>query len=70
MNSANQLRDTILHCPHCGHTIHLDIDISEEEQNYQDECAACGGDIHVRLHREIGDDKLHVQIDANDEQIY
>lgn len=70
MSSSEKLRDTTLHCPQCGHNIHLDIDISEDEQDYQDECAACGSDIHVRLYREIGDDKIHVQVDADDEQYY
>lgn len=70
MNSSEKLRDTTLHCPQCGHNIHLDIDTSEDEQDYQDECAACGSDIHIRLYREIGDDKIHVQVDADDEQYY
>ncbi|RUO31667.1 CPXCG motif-containing cysteine-rich protein [Aliidiomarina sedimenti] len=70
MAATTQLKDAILHCPHCGHNVHLDIDISEEEQDYQDECAACGGDIHIRIHRDIGDGKLHVSVDADDEQYY
>lgn len=69
MNDSS-LREATLQCPHCGHHINLEIDTSEEEQDYQDECAACGDDIHVRLHRDIGDDKLHVRIDADDEQYY
>lgn len=68
--SNENLKDTILQCPHCGHNIHLDIDISEEEQNYQDECPACGDSIHIRLGRNLGDDKLHLSVDADDEQIY
>lgn len=69
MNESS-VRETTLQCPHCGHHIKLDIDISEEEQDYQDECAACGDDIHVQVYRDIGDDKLHVRIDADDEQYY
>ncbi|RUO25585.1 CPXCG motif-containing cysteine-rich protein [Aliidiomarina minuta] len=70
MSDTSKVRDTIVHCPHCGHSIHLDVDISEEEQDYQDECPACGGDIHVRMHRDVGDGKLHLKVDADDEQYY
>ncbi|MCL5050135.1 CPXCG motif-containing cysteine-rich protein [Aliidiomarina maris] len=68
--SEAKVKDTVVQCPMCGHTIHLDIDISVEEQDYQDECPACGESIHVRLHREVGDDRLHVKVDADDEQYY
>jgi hypothetical protein len=50
--------------------VHLDVDISEEEQDYQDECRNCGGDIHVRIHRSVGDNKIHLVVDADDEQYY
>ncbi|MGX5914038.1 CPXCG motif-containing cysteine-rich protein [Aliidiomarina sp. Khilg15.8] len=70
MADPNELQDATLHCPHCGHTVHLDVDISEEEQDYQDECRNCGGDIHVRIHRSIGDNKIHLVVDADDEQYY
>lgn len=65
-----QLRNLSLECPHCGHNIPLEIDTTEEAQDYQDECAACGDSIRVQLYRDVGDDKLHVRIDAEDEQYY
>ncbi|RUO36609.1 CPXCG motif-containing cysteine-rich protein [Aliidiomarina sanyensis] len=65
-----KLFDARVHCPHCGHTVHLDVDTSEDEQNYEDECPNCGDSIYVTMHREIGDDKIHLRVTADDEQYY
>ncbi|MCC5854941.1 MAG: CPXCG motif-containing cysteine-rich protein [Idiomarina sp.] len=68
--SEERVQDTIVHCPHCGHNVHLGVDLSEDEQDYLDECAACGGEIHLMLYRDIGDDRMHLKVYADDEQYY
>lgn len=68
--STEGLQDASVECPHCGHHIHLDIELSEDSQRYQDECPACGGDILLEIHRSPADDRLHLRISADDEQYY
>ena len=46
MNEEN-LKSVPVKCPHCGHNTFLDIDASEGNQDYQEECSACGDLIHV-----------------------
>lgn len=66
-----KLHDAAAHCPHCGHTIHFYVDLSEDEpQNYEEECPVCGDILYVELFRDVGDDKFHVRIKADDEQYY
>ena len=68
--NTEKLYDAKAHCPHCGHSLHLDIDVSEEPQHFTEECAACGDLFYLHLYRSVGDDKLHLQVSAEDEQIY
>lgn len=64
------LNSVVVRCPHCGHTTALDIDNSEGNQDYQDECSACGDLIHVQLQVDELHNKTKVRIDGNDEQFY
>lgn len=68
--SEERIKDTRIHCPHCGHNVHVNVDLSEDEQDYLDECQACGGEIHLHLFLNTGEDRLHLMVDADDEQIY
>ncbi|CUS48883.1 MAG: cysterine-rich protein [Idiomarinaceae bacterium HL-53] len=68
--SEERIQDAIVHCPHCGHSVHVDIDLSEDEQDYMDECQACGGEIHLQLSLQPSDEKYHLHINADDEQYY
>lgn len=68
--SEERVQDAVVHCPHCGHNVHVDVDLSEDNQDYMDECQACGGDIHLHLFLSPGDERFHLQINADDEQYY
>ncbi|EGN74983.1 hypothetical protein A28LD_1445 [Idiomarina sp. A28L] len=68
--NTKKIHDTKLQCPHCGHNIHLDVDLSEEQQSFDDECRACGEIIYLHLYRNAADDRLHLQISSGDEQYY
>lgn len=67
---TEKIHETKVHCPNCGHNIHLDIDLSEEQQDFDDECRACGAVIYLRLYRDAADDRFHLQIRSDDEQYY
>lgn len=69
MNDA-KLHDAAVHCPFCGHQIHVSIDASEGDQDYQDECRACGNDIHLVVHVDHLVEKIVVRIKSDDENYY
>lgn len=64
------LATVTIRCPHCGHTTVIDLDTSAGDQDYQEECEACGDIIHVQLSVDERHNKTSVRIDANDEQFY
>ncbi|MGM0482156.1 MAG: CPXCG motif-containing cysteine-rich protein [Pseudomonadota bacterium] len=64
------LNTITVRCPHCGQTTQLVIDKSDGNQDYQDECSACGDLIHVQLQVDELNKKTKVRIDGNDEQFY
>lgn len=57
-------------CPHCGNHIHVDLDISEGDQNYYENCAACCNAIHFNMHIDYALNKVELHIDSDDEQIF
>lgn len=63
------LQRTIV-CPHCGHHTTVELDATQGDQDYQDECLACGATIHLRLHRDELKDRLQLFVDTDDEQIF
>ncbi|MGM0905552.1 MAG: CPXCG motif-containing cysteine-rich protein [Pseudomonadota bacterium] len=69
MNEEN-LQSVPVKCPHCGHNTFLDIDASEGNQDYQEECSACGDLIHVQLQIDEVNQQARVKVDGNDEQFY
>lgn len=60
---------TIL-CPHCGHHTHIDLDPSNGDQDYYEECANCCQELHVKTHIDEALQRLDIAIDADDEQFY
>ncbi|RUO77676.1 CPXCG motif-containing cysteine-rich protein [Idiomarina seosinensis] len=64
------LKSILVRCPHCGHNTSLEIDQSEGDQDYQEECSACGELFHVQLTVDELQQKTRVKIDGNDEQFY
>ena len=48
------LKDERITCPHCGHHIFVELDPSEGDQDYYEECPACCCEIHLNMpHRRI-----------------
>ncbi len=68
--NAEKLYDASIRCPHCGHHIHMTIDPSSGNQDYQDECRACGGDIHMVVELDEVHDKIVVHVHSDDENFY
>lgn len=57
-------------CPHCGHHVMIELDISGGDQDYYDECAACCREIHFNLHIDRVYNKVELNIDSDDEQVF
>ncbi|MCF2859533.1 CPXCG motif-containing cysteine-rich protein [Pseudoalteromonas sp. SMS1] len=65
-----QLYHQRISCPHCGHHIFIDLDTSEGDQDYYEDCAACCNPIHLNMHIDEAINKLELRIDSDDEQIF
>ncbi|AWL11823.1 hypothetical protein HMF8227_01345 [Saliniradius amylolyticus] len=59
-----------IECPHCGHHLHIELDYSQGDQNYYEDCTNCCNPIHLQLHIDEEHKKLSVRIDGDDEQLY
>lgn len=57
-------------CPHCGKFIEAEIDATNGDQDFYDECSACCNSIHFRLLHDEQHNKLQLIVDADDEQIF
>ena len=64
------LKHTTITCPHCGHPMHIELDCSEGDQDYYDECSNCCESIHLNMHINPLAKKLELSISADDEQLY
>lgn len=59
-----------IECPHCGHHVHFYFDVSNGDQNYYEDCPACCNAIHIDVHLNSALQKVELQLDADNEQIY
>ncbi len=57
-------------CPHCGFHTAVELDASQGDQEYYEECQACCNPIHLRLHCDEMHNRLQLYVDADDEQIF
>ncbi|MDP5253424.1 MULTISPECIES: CPXCG motif-containing cysteine-rich protein [unclassified Vibrio] len=57
-------------CPHCGHHYRLTLDTSEGDQDYYEDCVACCHPIHLTLSVDHIHERVALQLDADDEQIF
>ncbi len=57
-------------CPHCGHNMSVDIDDSNGDQDFFEECSNCCNEFHINLHLDDLHSKLDVNIVSEDEQFY
>ncbi|NMP32443.1 CPXCG motif-containing cysteine-rich protein [Thalassotalea sp. M1531] len=64
------LEEKRIECPHCGHHLHIVLDPTAGDQNYYDECPACCCDIHLDMHIDEVRQKIDLQVDADDEQVF
>lgn len=69
-NSSNLVKMATFDCPHCAHSMHLELDFSNGDQDFFDECPNCCHDIHIRLHQDDLHRNFDVNIVSDDEQIY
>ncbi|MCG9760637.1 MULTISPECIES: CPXCG motif-containing cysteine-rich protein [Pseudoalteromonas] len=59
-----------IECPHCGHHIFVNLDTSEGDQDYYEDCAACCNPIHLNMHLDQVHNKLELRVDSDDEQVF
>ena len=57
-------------CPHCGPHTHLDLDVSNGDQDYYEECTNCCQEIHIKTHFDEVKRAIDIAFDADDEQFY
>ncbi|WP_026972399.1 CPXCG motif-containing cysteine-rich protein [Aliagarivorans marinus] len=59
-----------IRCPNCGHHTSVELDASNGDQEFYEDCHVCCHSIHCRLERDELSDKLRLYVDADDEQIF
>lgn len=64
------LKHTDVSCPHCGHPVHLDLDCSNGDQDYIEDCTNCCNPIHLNLHLNELHRKVELSVISDNEQIY
>lgn len=64
------IKHSTISCPHCGHPMHLDLDFSQGDQDYYEDCSNCCSPIHLNTHINTIDKKLEVAVSSDDEQLY
>lgn len=65
-----KLKYTDIQCPHCGHRVHLEIDASNGDQDYYEDCPNCCNPIHLRTHIDELHRQIQLNVDSDDDQIY
>ncbi|WP_333609121.1 CPXCG motif-containing cysteine-rich protein [Arsukibacterium sp.] len=64
------LLNKTIDCPFCGHPCHVQIEVTEEDQDYIEDCSNCCNPIHLVVHKDIQHHKVQIFVDAEDEQYY
>ncbi|WNO60659.1 CPXCG motif-containing cysteine-rich protein [Rheinheimera sp. MMS21-TC3] len=57
-------------CPFCGYPMQLTIEVTDDDQDYVEDCSNCCNPIHIRVHKDEQHRSIQVFIDADDEQYY
>lgn len=65
-----QVKQTDIQCPHCGHRLHIELDHSNGDQDYYEDCANCCNPIHIQLHIDEVNKHIQVNVSSDDDQIY
>lgn len=45
----NELREQLIQCPYCGEIIEIEVDCSEPNQNYIEDCSVCCRPINMAI---------------------
>ncbi|NRA85159.1 MAG: CPXCG motif-containing cysteine-rich protein [Gammaproteobacteria bacterium] len=64
------LENKTIQCPHCGHQTHIEVDSTNGDQDYYEECANCCQELHIKTHIDEVKQKVDLSFDADDEQFY
>jgi len=64
------IQATTIVCPHCGHHTHVDLDLSNGDQSYYDECTNCCNELHIVTHLDEVKSTVELTVDADNERIY
>ncbi len=65
-----ELKRVKITCPHCGHPMRVEVDYSNGDQDYYEDCANCCNPVHLNLHIDDLRHKVAVAISGDDEQLY
>ncbi|MBV2127550.1 MULTISPECIES: CPXCG motif-containing cysteine-rich protein [Arsukibacterium] len=57
-------------CPFCGHPVHVDVEVTDDDQDYIEDCSNCCNPIHLKVHKDIQHHSVQIFVDADDEQYY
>lgn len=62
-----QLKHTQIDCPYCGHALNIELDYSNGDQDYYEDCANCCNPIHLQLHIDEAHHQLQIKIGRDDD---
>lgn len=65
-----ELKETTIICPHCGHPMHIQLDYSNGDQDYFEDCPNCCRAVHLNMHLDEERRRLDINVKSDDEQIY
>lgn len=63
-------KEKSIHCPHCDHKFNITLDATLGDQNFYDDCPACCHAIHLDMQVDHVHQKIHLFVDADDEQVF
>ncbi|TWX73336.1 CPXCG motif-containing cysteine-rich protein [Colwellia sp. C1TZA3] len=66
----HDIKEQRIECPHCGHSIRLDLDTSAGDQDYYEECPACCMEMHLNLHIDEYRQKILLGVGSDNEQFF
>ncbi|MDN3651230.1 CPXCG motif-containing cysteine-rich protein [Thalassotalea ponticola] len=67
---AQNMSKKTIHCPHCAHPMHIELDTSQGDQNYYETCPNCCCEMHLNMHIDDYNQVIQLAIDADDEQVF
>lgn len=57
-------------CPFCGHHLHIEIEVTEDDQEYIEDCSNCCNPVHLKVQKDRQHHCIRLFVDADDEQYY